>query len=452
MTWGRRPARDAGGRHRSSGRSGTPPRRRAPLAALLAAEGISQTGNWLTLLAIPWFVLETTGSAAKTGVTAAVDTLAIVVAGILGGALVDRLGPKRTSVFADLAGAAAVTLIPLLDQTVGLAFGPLLVLVFLGTLLDVPGWSARRSLVATTARLADVGLERANAGAQIAGRTAGLAGPLLAGVLIAALGPTTVLWIDAGTFLVSAGLVAVGVPSLTEPPTGQTSALAEPSVSRTRRYASETVAGWRFIRGDRLLYTLMVAFALGSLLAEPVYTVVFPVYANEVFGSAVELGVIFAGLAAGSLVGNALFLALAPRLPRRATIVTGFAVRALTFWVLVPLPPLGVIAGSVALNAVFLEPTNPIWMTIQQERVPEALRGRVFGAFLAIGYAARSVGVLTYGLLLEGIGLRDTLVVLAAVNVVVPLVLWRAPALRTLPSPGAEATRVCALGGDRQSR
>ena len=52
--------------------------------------------------------------------------------------------------------------------------------------------------------------------------------------------------------------------------------------------------------------------------------------------------------------------------------------------------------------------------------------------------AARSLGVLAYGVLLGWIGLRDTLVVLAAVNLVVPLILWLAPALRSASSPSAK--------------
>jgi MFS family permease len=419
----------------------SPRRTRRPLGALLAADGISQTGSMLTMLAIPWFVLETTGSAARTGLTAAVDALAIVVAGFLGGALVDRLGHKRTSIAGDLASGATVALIPLLAHTVGLAFWQLLGLVFLGALLDAPGWTARRSLYEVVARLGDVGLERTNAWAMMVGRAAGLGGPLLAGLLIAALSPADVLWIDAVTFLVSAALVALGVPTRTAP-RESTGAASE----TRRRYAGEVLDGLRFIRGDRLILWLIVAFSLGSLLAEPLYTVVLPVYANEVFGSAVDLGVMFAGLAAGSIAGNVLFLMLAPRFPRRATIIVGFAVRALAFWVLVPMPPLGVIVATIAVEAVFLEPTNPISTTIFQERVPEALRGRVFGTLLALSYAARSLGLLGYGLLLQRIGLRDTLVVLAAVNIVVPAVLWLAPALRTEASSGAGVPRERALG------
>lgn len=97
-------------------------RARAPIAALLAADGISEIGNELTALAIPWLVLRSTGSAAQTGLVVAVGTAAGLVGGTFGGALVDRLGHKRASVIADVASALSVALIPLLQSTLGLAF------------------------------------------------------------------------------------------------------------------------------------------------------------------------------------------------------------------------------------------------------------------------------------------------------------------------------------------
>lgn len=422
-----------------------PPRpNRTPFYALLGADAISVTGNMLTMVAIPWYVLETTGSAALTGVTAAAETLAVVVAGVLGGVIVDRLGPRRTSIVGDLASGATIALIPLLDQTVGLAYWQLLVLVFLGAVLDVPGWTARRGLYGTLARLGDVGLERANTGAMAVNRVAGLAGPLLAGVLIAGLGPTPVLWIDAASFAVSAGLVAAGVPRTAGEGTAGTAGGGGIGAA-VRRYREEVRDGFRFIGGDRVIGTLLVAFSLGSLLAEPLWSVVFPVYADAVFGSAVDLGMIYGGLAAGSLLGNAAYFVWGPRLPRRATLIVGFGVRVLTLWVLVLMPPLGVIVAAVVVNAVFLEPANPIWMTVQHERVPEALRGRVLGAMMSLSYAARSLGVVGYGLLLEWGGLREALIVMASLNAVVPLVLWLAPAprgldaSRTRPAPGGVA-------------
>src|SRR5215813_6525356 len=110
-------------------------RNRLPLYALYAADVISVSGNMMAFIAIPWFVLQTTGSASKTGLTAFVTALPAVIAGFFGGVIIDRIGYKRTSVIADLSSGIAVAMLPLLFNTVGLAFWQLLVLVFLGNIL-----------------------------------------------------------------------------------------------------------------------------------------------------------------------------------------------------------------------------------------------------------------------------------------------------------------------------
>src|SRR4051794_9169653 len=92
----------------------TPQSNRLPLYSMLTGSAISLVGNSITGLAIPWFVLVTTGSAARTGITAFAGMLPTVLGGLLGGVLVDRLGRKRTSVIADLASGGTVALIPLL--------------------------------------------------------------------------------------------------------------------------------------------------------------------------------------------------------------------------------------------------------------------------------------------------------------------------------------------------
>ena len=192
-------------------------RQRTPIVAVLSANVISITGSMLTTVAVPWFVLVTTGSAAKTGITAAVSVLPIILAGIFGGTLVNRLGFKRTSILADLSSGAAIALIPLLYHTAGLAFWTLLVLLFAGRLLSSPGRTARQSLMPGLAGLAEMPLERANSVYSAAYSMSSLLGPVLAGVLIAALGASNVLFIDAATFLVSAVLIGAVVPADREP-------------------------------------------------------------------------------------------------------------------------------------------------------------------------------------------------------------------------------------------
>jgi MFS family permease len=158
---------------------------RLPLFALLTANAVSMIGNVLTMIAIPWFVLQTTGSATQTGVTGFFSILPVVLAGLLGGALIDRAGYKRTSIIADLASGVTVALIPVMFFTVGLEFWQLMVLVFCGALLDAPGSTARAALIPELAALADMPIERATSLNHIVERTSRLIGAPLAGLLIA---------------------------------------------------------------------------------------------------------------------------------------------------------------------------------------------------------------------------------------------------------------------------
>ena len=87
---------------------------RMPIMALFTANAISMVGNMFAAIAIPWFVLQTTHSATQTGITGFFNVLPIVLAGLLGGALIDRIGYKGTSIIADLMSGITVLLIPVL--------------------------------------------------------------------------------------------------------------------------------------------------------------------------------------------------------------------------------------------------------------------------------------------------------------------------------------------------
>ena len=82
--------------------------RRAPLYALYVADSISLVGNVVAQLAIPWFVLVTTGSATLTGLAVFFSFLPVVLAGIFGGVIVDRLGFRTTSPWRPPAGRTTV--------------------------------------------------------------------------------------------------------------------------------------------------------------------------------------------------------------------------------------------------------------------------------------------------------------------------------------------------------
>jgi MFS family permease len=398
---------------------------RGPLLALLTANTISQVGNSMSTLAIPWFVLTTTGSATSTAVTVAAGTLPLLISGVFGGAIVDRLGYRASSIISDLASGITVTLIPILHLTGGIGMGQLLALVFLGALLDAPGDSARLSLYPDLVERAGMTLERANTGYATTARLASMLAAPAGGILIAAFGATNLLFIDSATFGLSALLVAMRVPAMARP-------TAEHAHRGLRRYAAEIREGFAFFHRDGILFGTMTGLIVGALLADPIYGVILPVYVQERYGSAVNLGLIFGALAVGSLGGNALYAAFGRRLPRRTWLLGGCLVRGLAFTVLIVVPPWWVIALAIFIGAVALEPVNPLHLTIFQERVPEGMRGRVFGAMSAIRALTYPAGILTYGWLLGATSVSTTLALFVVVNLAYPIWLWWLPALRHL--------------------
>ncbi len=395
--------------------------RRGPTVALLGASTISLIGNHLTFIALPWFVLQTTGSATKTGLTGFAVALPAFAAGILGGAVVDRLGFKRASVVADFVSGIGIGLIPLLYHTVGLAFWQLLALVFLGALLEIPGLTARRSLLPELAALGGLRLEQINAAFESIQGVSLLLGPPLAGVLIARLGASDVLWLDAASFAASALIVGVAVPAFR---------LERPAAPG--RYLGEIVAGLRFLRRDRLLRTLAISLALSNFLEAPLVAVLLPVYVSRLYGRPTVLGLLVAAFGVGSLAGAALFGVLGHRLPRRTLWVTGYLVVALCFWALAAMPPLPVLLGALAVTGVAAGPLNPLLVTIRHERTPPELRGRVFSTFSAVSQLAIPVGMLVVGSLLDRIGLRPTTALIAAGSLTLALGMRFVPALREL--------------------
>lgn len=378
---------------------------RRPLFALYAADAVSLTGNVMTLTAVPWFVLQTTGSASKTGLIAFFNFVPVVVASFLGGALVDRLGHRRMSVTSDVVSGATVALIPLLHLTGHLTFPILAALVFLGGLLDTPGMSARSAMLPTLAGRAAWPLERATGIVATVERGSRLAGAPLAGILIATTGPIAVLWIDAATFAFSAMLVAFAVPADARRPR-----------DRSSRYLAEIKEGLSFLRSDRMLNALAKLVMVTNFL-DAWTTVMYVVYAKVVYGSAVSLGVVLGAGGAGSMIGALVFARTGARLPRRVLFATCFMVVTIKYPALAVFPPLTVLIGAAFIAGMASGPINPLLDTLMYERIPIALRGRALSALRGVAWMAMPLGVLTAGFALDHLSLRVNAIVVGSAYV-----------------------------------
>jgi MFS family permease len=396
--------------------------KRIPITALTLAGIISLTGSMLTSVAIPWFVLQTTNSATKTGLTGVFTTLPYIFGGVFGGTLVDRLGFRRMSVLADLTSGATIALIPLLYHTVGLAFWQLLALTFLANLFNTPGDTARQSIIPDLASLAGMRLERANALVQSIPRFAILFGPPLAGVLIALFGASNVLWLDAATFAISAVVIGTLVPHRVPTARHETG---------PRRYFADLAEGWRFLAANRISRALITLFLFTNLIESP-WSLLLAVYTKRVFGTAVSFGTVLAALGAGAIVSSFLFAAVGHRLPRLGVLVLYPLGGAITF------SALALNVSFIALVAVTFAyglavgMVNPPTKTIQQEQVPSALLGRVQGIITALMFAFIPLGRGIAAVLIDPVGLPAIFLTIGVLFALVTVVMLALPVFRDL--------------------
>ena len=399
-----------------------PPRRRGPLFALYAADVVSLSGNAVAQIAIPWYVLIETGSPVLTGLAVFFGFLPVVIAALFGGVIVDRLGFRTASVVADLASAAAVAAIPLLHLTVGIELWQLMALVFVGALLDTPGATARSALFPDLVELARMPMERAAGIRGAIQRSSLLLGGPIAGVLIASVGATNALFLDAASFLVSAALVAFAVPAARR---------AKGPEEAPARFFGELVDGLRFIRRHRLVRAVVLTVLVTNFLDAPL-PVVMPVLADEVYGGAVERG-LMAGVFGGfALLGSLVFSAVGHRMPRRLTFLGCFLIWAVDYLVLATLPPFEVTLVALALGGLAIGPINPLLMAIGYEQIPAELRGRVLGAITAGAWAAIPAGILLGGVLVDAFGTAWTLFAIGSCYTAVTVYGFFNPAFREM--------------------
>ncbi|MDQ2681919.1 MAG: MFS transporter [Chloroflexota bacterium] len=398
------------------------PAHRRPLYTLYTANAISLAGNNLSTIAIPWFVLATTGSAAKTGLSGAFAILPVVIASVLGGAVVDRLGYRRSSIISDIASGISVGSIAVLHMADLLSYPLLLALIFLGAFLDTPGGTARAALLPDLAREARISIEAVSATTQIVERGSRLVSAPLAGVLIAAFGPVTALWVNMASFAISSALVAVGIP-----------AVATHEEERPDEgYFASLRAGFAFVRNDALIKAVLATVAITNGLDMARSMVGLPYLAKEVYDSSIALGLMFAASGGGSVLGALLYARYGVRYRKRPVFIWSFVMVGVPTLVYALLPPLWMVVAGQFLMGFAAGPLNPILMTVEFARIPPAMRARVFGAITAGAFLAMPVGVLLGGVLIEGIGLRWSFLLIGLVYVVTTLTLAINPAIHEM--------------------
>lgn len=404
--------------------------------AYLSSYLLSLLGNSIAAIALPLIVLQTTGSALGAGIVAASIALPAVLAGLFMGVVIDRINRRTSSVVTDLISAAAIAALPIIDVVSGLSIGWFVLFGIIGSLGDVPGMTARETLLPAVVRHSGVSAERLIGLREALGAVAMLIGPAIAGVLITVLDGSAALWITAGTSFLAA-LITLLIPHrvgrIGEAESAESAAPVGSGWQQLR-------AGWRALASSRFLLaatsiTLVAVTVLAALQA-----LVLPVYFTVIEQPGL-LGFVLTALAAGMLVGAGLFAAIGARGSRRVWFVIGLLGTTVGFALIAWLPtPAVVFAGAVVVGAAS-GVLNSVLGVLLIERIPELLRGRILSSQNAIMTLAAPAGIMAAALLVEYASLEIAAAGIAALWVIALIVGLSSRSLRTLdagPSTSGE--------------
>jgi MFS family permease len=386
--------------------------REPALLALLGRETVSLAGSQMTWVALPWFVLTTTGSATKMAVVVGVEAAAAGLVGFAAGNLAGRLGPRRTMLIADACRAPLMAAIPALHFLGLLSFPLLLALVFVVGAFATPSFASKAALVPAIVGEEEGPVGEANALLQIANRVSFVLGPPLAGVLIGLLGATTVLLVDAATFAAGFLLIALFVRV--------GGRIQDTDESRALS------AGIRFLFRDRLLRPWSLAIIVGDVgwLA---FFVAMPFLVLTRFGEQPEiLGWILGGFGVGAVVGNLVIFRIVRGIDQLLVGSVGEIFMIAPIWLfLADVQPGFLVASMVAAGLANGVVNAPVW-TIFTLRTPPALRTKAWAAIVATTSLVGPLVLLGTGPALDAFGLTGPLVTIFAVQTAAALLFMTA--------------------------
>jgi MFS family permease len=376
----------------------------------------SLLGTAMSSVAIAFAVLGDGGTPTGLGVVFAANIAAMIAFTLGGGALADRIGRRRVMLAADMARCAVQGILaaalylghPQLWHFVAAAL-----VVGTGNAFFQPALAGLPVQLAPPGRLGD-----ANALLAVIQPAAQVTGPALAGILIAATSPATLIAVDAASYAVSAAALArLRFPASSPPP--------------YRSLLRDLADGWAAFSARSWLWAGTIAGALFNLLTWGPYLVLGPVLARDYLGGARAWGAIVACYGAGAIAGGLLALG---RRPRRPLVVANLAT--LGF----PLPPLALalhlpvmaVAAGALLAGLGSAVGSALESTVTQQRVPAPVLSRV-GAFNLVGaFAFGPVAFAAAGPVAAMLGARTVLGFGAAWAAFGTLAVFAVPSVRRM--------------------
>ncbi len=401
------------------------------MRALLVANLVSVAGGGVSLVALPWFVLLTTGSPVATGLAAACEVLPLVAVAMVSGTVVDRLGAAATRIASDVISAVTVLAVPVLHATVGIAFWQLLVLVAVNGAVRAPAPAASLVLLHELCAAAGTSPDRARSTYTAGVRLAGALSAPLGGVLIGAWGAPAALVVDAASFAVS----ALFLGSIRRPER------APPSREDERRgMRAEITAGLAWVLRHPVLRVLLAANTIANVFLAMFQTLLVLYLVDGLALEAPLIGLVFAVGNVGAIAGAVVAGRVARRIGVGRAIALGLVGEGVSH-ALVVLAPVGDPVPLLVASALLFGLASVVFhvnaLSLRQSVTEERLLGRMTATYRFASWGVIPIGSVAAGVLGSSIGLAPALLVSAAGGILsaLPIVLSRVMSLRAVASP-----------------
>ena len=390
---------------------------------LFAGQALSMLGDRITFVALPFAVLAIGGSASEVGLVVAAATVPFAVFALLGGVWADRLPRHRLMLASDLVRLATQAVAAILLLSGAAEVWHLVVLMAIFGTADAFFAPALTGLL--PAVVAPERLQEANAVRSLVFSGGLVAGPALAGVLVALVGPGGAIAFDAATFAASSVALA-----LLRPRTVERVDQAEPTLLQGLR------EGLAEVRARPWVQAFLAVLCMYSVVVLPAIYVLGPVLAERELDGARTWAIVTAGFGVGAILGDLLVLRWKPDRP--LLVAAGAFVVASSQAAIVGsgLPVWG-IAGLEAITGVAVSVGFTLWETTLQEQIPEHAISRVSSYDYLVTVGLMPVGLALAGPLEGAVGLHELLALQTAVAVPIALAALAIPAVRTLRRPPA---------------
>ena len=369
---------------------------------LFGGQTISTLGDALYMVALPWLILTTGGNAQELGIVLSAYGIPRALCMLAGGWLSDRLGPRRLMLIAD------TLRLLLMGVLAALAFGghPLLwqfcaIAVPLGAL---GGAFTPASMSLVPDILGKDDLQAGNGLMMASMQGANLIGSSVAGVIVAGFTSAVALALDAGTFLVSAGSLALMRGTTHATPDGSQTETGQEHPLASAQEAGTPMSFWGYLGTSRLIQITLLMFIVSSLVTGGLIEVALPALVQgPMHGSASGFGFILAGWGAGALIGSILAGMLGKLKRRGLMIFLGGLIIAAMFALL----PVGGVPGAVVcmlIAGIASSIFAILFFTAVQMPLPSHLMGRIMGLLMFSSLGLYPVSTALAGVLATHLG------------------------------------------------